>query len=101
MNGKLLVDALTDKNSEPLHLEIEYALPDLCVFWQISMFSCFDIYFFPPLFNYSVEEIVNPNGGSNYTTQYRNLDKLVKRLDLEILSKLDGSSKASTSNPAR
>ncbi|KAL0545147.1 hypothetical protein IC582_020293 [Cucumis melo] len=71
MNGKLLVDVLTDKNSEPLHLEID------------------------------VEEIVNPNGGSNYTTQYRNLDKLVKRLDFEILSKLDGSSKALTSNPGR
>ncbi|XP_022978240.1 probable proteasome inhibitor isoform X3 [Cucurbita maxima] len=71
MNGKLLIDALTDENSEPLHLEID------------------------------VEEIVNPNGGSNYSTQYRNLDTLVKRLGLGILSKLGGSSKATTSNPAR
>ena len=29
MNGKLLIDALTDENSEPLHLEIEYAFPDI------------------------------------------------------------------------
>ncbi|KAG6603621.1 putative proteasome inhibitor, partial [Cucurbita argyrosperma subsp. sororia] len=71
MNGKLLIDALTDENSEPLHLEID------------------------------VEDIVNPNGGSNYSTQYRNLDTLVKRLGSGILSKLGGSSKATTSNPAR
>ncbi|XP_023545140.1 probable proteasome inhibitor isoform X4 [Cucurbita pepo subsp. pepo] len=71
MNGKLLIDALTDENSEPLHLEID------------------------------VEDIVNPNGGSNYSTQYRNLDTLVKRLGSGIFSKLGGYSKATTSNPAR
>lgn len=41
MNGKLLIDALTDRNSEPLHLEIEYALPHLCVLanWYFFVFD--------------------------------------------------------------
>ena len=43
-------------------------------------------------FSCSVEDYVAENGGTNYSGQFKNLDKLVKTLDKEILSKLDGSS---------
>ncbi|GAU51061.1 hypothetical protein TSUD_300030 [Trifolium subterraneum] len=42
--------------------------------------------------NYSGED-----GGSNYSRQFKNLDKLAKRIDEDILSKLDGSANASSS----
>ena len=35
--------------------------------------------------------------GSNYSSQFKNLEALVKSLDTDVLSKLDGSSKASSS----
>ncbi|RVW44512.1 putative proteasome inhibitor [Vitis vinifera] len=69
MNDKLLVAALADGASEPIHLEI------------------------------NVEDYVAENGGTNYSGQFKNLDKLVKTLDKEILSKLNGSSDKPTSLP--
>ncbi|KAF3434981.1 hypothetical protein FNV43_RR22068 [Rhamnella rubrinervis] len=70
INDKLIVDALANGEPEPVHLEI------------------------------NVGDTVGENGGSNYSTQYKNLDKLVNSLDSEILSKLNGSQKAgSSSNP--
>uniref|UniRef100_A0A2P2JBF2 Uncharacterized protein MANES_09G098300 n=1 Tax=Rhizophora mucronata TaxID=61149 RepID=A0A2P2JBF2_RHIMU len=72
MNDKLLLDALADGASEPVHLEID------------------------------VNDYVGDNGGSNYSAQFKNLDKLVKNLNKEVLSKLDGSSKESSSGkPSR
>ncbi|CAK7342754.1 unnamed protein product [Dovyalis caffra] len=71
MNGKLAVSAITDGVSEPVNLEID------------------------------VGDYVGENGATNYSEQYKNLDKLVKKMDEEILSKLDGpstSSKASLSS---
>ncbi|KAG2690688.1 hypothetical protein I3760_09G200600 [Carya illinoinensis] len=70
MDDKLLVDALADGASEPVHLEI------------------------------SVEYYAGENGGTNYSAQYKNLAELVKKLDTEVLSKLDGSSLPSSSNNA-
>lgn len=67
MNEKLLVHALSEGFPEPLHLEINVG-------------------------DYSGED-----GGSNFSQQFKNLDKLVKRIDADILSKLDGSSNASSS----
>ncbi|KAH7514522.1 probable proteasome inhibitor [Ziziphus jujuba] len=70
MNDKLIVDALANGDSEPVHLEI------------------------------NVGDYVVENGGSNYSAQYKSLDKLVENLDAEILSKLDGSRKTNfSSNP--
>ncbi|CBI30473.3 hypothetical protein VitviT2T_012350 [Vitis vinifera] len=71
MNDKLLVAALADGASEPIHLEI------------------------------NVEDYVAENGGTNYSGQFKNLDKLVKTLDKEILSKLNGSSDKPTSSETR
>ncbi|XP_041024177.1 probable proteasome inhibitor isoform X2 [Juglans microcarpa x Juglans regia] len=70
MDDKLLVDALADGASEPVHLEI------------------------------SVEDFAGENGGTNYSAQYKNLAELVKKLDTEVLSKLDESSLPSSSNNA-
>ncbi|XP_059428278.1 probable proteasome inhibitor isoform X1 [Corylus avellana] len=68
MHDKLLVDALAEGASEPVHLEISVG-------------------------DYAVE-----NGGTNYSTRFKNLEELVKSLDALILSKLDGSSRPSSSN---
>ena len=51
--------------------------------------------------NFSVGDYVGENCDNNYSTQLKNLDKLVKSLDSEILIKLDGSSKASSSSNLR
>ncbi|XP_068318298.1 probable proteasome inhibitor [Pyrus communis] len=72
MNGKLLVDALANGSSQPVHLEID------------------------------VGDYVGEDGGSNYSTQFKNLENLVKKLDTEVLSKLYGSGSStsgSSSNP--
>ncbi|GAV65453.1 LOW QUALITY PROTEIN: PI31_Prot_C domain-containing protein/PI31_Prot_N domain-containing protein [Cephalotus follicularis] len=70
MNDKLVVDALADGDSEPLHVEID------------------------------VGDYVGENGTASYAAQFRDLEGLVKKLNTEILSKLNGSSKASaSSNP--
>ncbi|KAH7553759.1 hypothetical protein ACOSP7_029390 [Xanthoceras sorbifolium] len=74
MNNKLLVDALAQGASEPVHLEID------------------------------VGDYVGEQGGANYSAQFKNLEKLVKSLDTEILAKLHGSSKpfsSETSEAAR
>lgn len=65
LNGKLAVSAISDGISEPVNLEID------------------------------VGDYVAENEGTNYSEQYRNLDKIYKKLDEEILSKLDGSSTSS------
>ncbi|KAA8516363.1 hypothetical protein F0562_016656 [Nyssa sinensis] len=67
MNDKLLVDALSDGDSEPLHLEID------------------------------VGDYVGEEESSSCSSQFKNLGKLVSTLDKEILSKLNGSSTAVSS----
>ncbi|KAJ8444070.1 hypothetical protein Cgig2_030927 [Carnegiea gigantea] len=66
MGDKLMVDALSDGASEPVHIDID------------------------------VHEFVAENAGNDYNSQYKNLGKLVCRLDKEVLSKLDGSSAGSS-----
>ncbi|XP_065619816.1 probable proteasome inhibitor [Quercus suber] len=61
INDKFLVDALPEGAPEPLHLEI------------------------------NPEDYVGGNGGTNYSTQYKNLEGLVKTLDTQLLSKLYAS----------
>ncbi|KAK0585326.1 hypothetical protein LWI29_026888 [Acer saccharum] len=68
MSNKLLVDALANGASEPVHLEIDVG-----------------------------DFVGEQQGGANYSAQFKNLEKLVKSLDTEILSKLHGSSKPSSS----
>ncbi|KAI9153618.1 hypothetical protein LWI28_014035 [Acer negundo] len=68
MSNKLLVDALANGASEPVHLEIDVG-----------------------------DFVGEQKGGANYSAQFKNLEKLVKNLDTEILSKLHGSSKPSSS----
>ncbi|KAF8016603.1 hypothetical protein BT93_H1966 [Corymbia citriodora subsp. variegata] len=70
MDDKLAVDALKDGAAEPVHLEID------------------------------VHEFIVEDGAANYSGQFKNLDKLVKSLDTEILSKLNGSSRPSSSTNA-
>lgn len=71
MNDKLLVDALADGSSEPVHLAI------------------------------NVEDYVANIESSNYSDQFKNLDKLLSSLDESIMSKLTGSSRrTSTSKPS-
>ncbi|XP_058215960.1 probable proteasome inhibitor isoform X1 [Rhododendron vialii] len=67
MNDKLLVDALSEDSSEPIHLEI------------------------------NIGDYVTENGGSNYAAQYKNSEQLVKIIDKEILSKIIGTPKESPS----
>ncbi|KAL2509598.1 putative proteasome inhibitor [Forsythia ovata] len=69
MNDKLLVDALKDGDSEPLHLEI------------------------------NVGGHVEENATANYSLQFKNLGKLVEEVDKEILDKLDGSAASSSTQP--
>ncbi|ESW19716.1 hypothetical protein PHAVU_006G149300 [Phaseolus vulgaris] len=68
MNDKLLVNVLSQGSSEPISLEIDVG-------------------------DYSGED-----GGSNYAQQFKNLGKLVKRIDGDILSKLDGSAASAGSS---
>ncbi|TKY66841.1 proteasome inhibitor [Spatholobus suberectus] len=68
MNDRLLVHALSQGSSEPLSLEID------------------------------VGDYAGEDGGSNYSHQFKNLDKLVKKIDGDVLSKLDGSANASSSS---
>jgi len=50
------------------------------------------------IFCCSVGDYAGEDGGSNYAQQFKNLGKLVKRIDGDILSKLDGSANASSSS---
>ncbi|KAK7256269.1 hypothetical protein RIF29_29710 [Crotalaria pallida] len=68
MNEKLIIDALAQGSSEPVHLAIK------------------------------VEDYAGEDGGTNYSQQFKNLDKLVKSIDAEILSKLYGSVTKGTSS---
>jgi len=68
MHDKLLVDALAEGADEPVHLQI------------------------------SVGDYAGENGGTNYSSQFKNLEELVKSLDDQVLSKLDGSSQPSSSS---
>lgn len=44
-------------------------------------------------------DYVGESGGSrNYSSQFKNLEVLVKSLEAQVLSKLDGSSKAGSSS---
>lgn len=67
MNDSLLVDAVKDGDSEPLHLEINVN-------------------------DYAVE---NGGSGGNYSAQFKDLGKLVSSINSEILGKLSGSSASS------
>ncbi|XP_021730089.1 probable proteasome inhibitor [Chenopodium quinoa] len=62
IGDKLMVDALSDGASEPVHLGI------------------------------SVDDYVTETAASDYPAQYKNLGKLVSSLESNVLSKLDGSS---------
>ncbi|KAG8374354.1 hypothetical protein BUALT_Bualt11G0123100 [Buddleja alternifolia] len=68
LKDKLLVDALKEGDSKPLHLEVD------------------------------VGEYVEDNGGTNYGSQYKNLGKLVTNVNEQILGKLGGASAASSSS---
>ncbi|KAL5802491.1 hypothetical protein ACOSQ4_030796 [Xanthoceras sorbifolium] len=46
-----------------------------------------------PLSVLCVGDYVGEQGGANYSAKFKNLEKLVKSLDTEILAKLHGSSK--------
>jgi len=45
----------------------------------------------------SVGDYAGEDGGSNFSQQFKNLGKLVKKIYADILSKLDGSANASSS----
>ncbi|KAG9142578.1 hypothetical protein Leryth_011665 [Lithospermum erythrorhizon] len=70
MNDKLMVDALKEGDSEPMHLEI------------------------------NVEDYVRDNGEANYSSQFKNLGKLVADVDSHILNKVNGSPKDASSKQA-
>ncbi|CAI9779075.1 unnamed protein product [Fraxinus pennsylvanica] len=71
MNDKLLVDALKEGDSEPLHLEI------------------------------NVSDYAEENATANYSSHFKNLRKLVADVNKEILAKLDGSAASSSAQPSR
>ncbi|KAF8395185.1 hypothetical protein HHK36_019127 [Tetracentron sinense] len=67
MGDNLLIDALTEGDGEPLHLEIK------------------------------VEDFNDGgNESTNYSAQYKNLKKLIRNLDAKILAKLDDSPSGSS-----
>ncbi|GAB4833881.1 hypothetical protein Ancab_032129 [Ancistrocladus abbreviatus] len=66
MGDKLVVDALSDGASEPVHVEL------------------------------NVDDYIEENAGNNYNEQYKNLGKLVSSLDSNVLSKLDAPSARSS-----
>nr|AIT42226.1 proteasome inhibitor-like protein [Solanum tuberosum] len=69
MNNKLLIDAFRDGDNEPLHLEL------------------------------SVEDYIVEDGGTNYHTQFKNLGKLVRKLNQALLNKYTGSPTSKSSTP--
>ncbi|KAL3536450.1 hypothetical protein ACH5RR_004911 [Cinchona calisaya] len=68
MNDKLLLDALREGDAEPVNLEI------------------------------NVRDYVAEDGGNNYSSMFKNIGKLVKDVDKDILGKLGGSSTSSSSD---
>ncbi|KAA8518961.1 hypothetical protein F0562_016265 [Nyssa sinensis] len=67
MNDKLLVDAVSDGGSQPVHLEI------------------------------NIGDYAEENGDTNYSSQFKNLGKLVSTLEKEILTKLSAAPTPSSS----
>ncbi|KAI7755116.1 hypothetical protein M8C21_025986 [Ambrosia artemisiifolia] len=70
MNKQLFVDALVSGSSDPLHLEI------------------------------NIDDFVGETDDTKYSSQYKDLGKLVDSVNKGVLNKLNGSSTASTSNTA-
>jgi proteasome inhibitor subunit 1 (PI31) len=68
MHDKLLVDALADGAAEPVHLQI------------------------------IVGDYVVESRGTNCSSQFKNMGELVKILDAQLVSKLDGSSEPNSSS---
>ena len=88
MNDKLLVVALADGASEPIHLEIKFV-----ILLSLSLSLSLDLSHLEHFFNFSLLlllDYVTENGGTNYSCQFKNLESLVKTVDKEILWKLDG-----------
>ena len=75
-----------------LHFLFLFFFFQIGVFLLLLLLLLFSNWFIWLNFSCSVEDYVAENGGTNYSGQFKNLDKLVKTLDKEILSKLDGSS---------
>lgn len=67
MNNQLFVDALAAGSSNPVHLEI------------------------------NIDDFVGESDDTKYSSQFKNLGKLVDIINKDVLTKLSGSSKASTS----
>lgn len=68
INDKLAVDVLKEGNQNPQHLELD------------------------------VDEYVEDNGGSNYSSQFKNLGKFAESVNKEILDKLQSSSNSGSSS---
>ncbi|KAL4571788.1 hypothetical protein LXL04_018553 [Taraxacum kok-saghyz] len=68
MNNQLFVDALAAGSSNPVHLEIK------------------------------IDDYVAESDDTKYSSQYKNLGKLVDTINKQVISKLNGSSTSSTSN---
>lgn len=72
--------------------------------WVIfSVMCCFRLWLRDLVFSiFSVGDYAGDSASSNYSDQFKNLDKFVKSLDKDILSELEGSSNSgSSSNPRR
>ncbi|CAI0376623.1 unnamed protein product [Linum tenue] len=67
----LLVDAGSNSGADPVHMEI------------------------------SVNDYVGENGASNYSQQFKKLDKLISSINTELLSKLGGSSHTGSSSESQ
>ncbi|CAI9297606.1 unnamed protein product [Lactuca saligna] len=68
MNNQLLVDALAAGSSNPAHVEIK------------------------------IDDFIGESDDTKYSSQYKNLGNLVNCINKDVISKLKGSSTASTSN---
>lgn len=102
MNDSLLVDALRDGDSDPLHLEIKYDLLSALFLFFPRNYMLIDCLCLLGLgFVCSVGEYVVESGDASYSSQFKNMGKLVSVVEKEILGKLDGSkSSTSTIKPA-
>nr|GEY44123.1 probable proteasome inhibitor [Tanacetum cinerariifolium] len=70
MNDKLFIDALAAGSSDPIHLEI------------------------------NIDDFVRESDDTKYSSQFKDLGKLVETVNKNIVTKLNGKSTASTSNTA-
>ncbi|KAL4571790.1 hypothetical protein LXL04_018555 [Taraxacum kok-saghyz] len=71
INNQLCVDALASGSSHPIHLEL------------------------------NIDDFVAESNDTNYSSQYKNLGKLVDCINKEVISKLNGSTTASTPNATK